>query len=146
MISLLEFIGFFLTLRLGLGFLFLNGVYDAFLIVTGLINVILEVLFFGKDHFGTFVVVVITVVCLLNHGSVKRFTPFETIFEAVVVGVVEVLVLLVVVVVLFVVVVVLIVVVVVLLVVVVVLLVVVVVANVVGIVVLLFSIFLTIDG
>ena len=145
MISLLEFIGFFLTLRLGLGFLFLNGVYDAFLIVTGLINVILEVLFFGKDHFGTFVVVVITVVCLLNHGSVKRFTPFETIFEAVVVGV-EVLVLLVVVVVLFVVVVVLIVVVVVLLVVVVVLLVVVVVANVVGIVVLLFSIFLTIDG
>ena len=145
MISLLEFIGFFLTLRLGLGFLFLNGVYDAFLIVTGLINVILEVLFFGKDHFGTFVVVVITVVCLLNHGSVKRFTPFATVFEAVVVGV-EVLVLLVVVVVLFVVVVVLIVVVVVLLVVVVVLLVVVVVANVVGIVVLLFSIFLTIDG
>ena len=145
MISFLKFIGFFLTLRLGLGFLFLNGVYDAFLIVTGLINVILEE-FFGKDHFGTFVVVVITVVCLLNHGSVKRFTPFTTVFEAVVGGVVEVLVLLVVVVVLFVVVVVLIVVVVVLLVVVVVLLVVVVVANVVGIVVLLFSIFLTIDG
>ena len=141
MISFLEFIGFFLTLRLGLGFLFLNGVYDAFLIVTGLINVILEECF-GKDHFGTFVVVVITVVCLLNHGSVKRFTPFTTVFEAVVGGVVEVLVLLFVVVV----VVVLIVVVVVLLVVVVVLLVVVVVANVVGIVVLLFSIFLTIEG